>query len=101
MKGSINKEMVENMNRKESFKSKLGGNQLAPKTECEDKKKEKRVVILFNKGKIIFLEMKKFPTMDCWKKCRVSLECQCFWFAWHAIDSNLTIGGVSISHHMV
>ncbi len=53
-------EMVENMKRKESLKSKLGGNQFAPKIECEDKKKIKMIMIIFIKKKIIFSEMKKF-----------------------------------------
>jgi hypothetical protein len=41
MKGSINKEMVKKMKRKESLKSKSGGNQLAPKLNVRTKRKRK------------------------------------------------------------
>jgi hypothetical protein len=56
MKRSINKEMVEKMKRRVSLKSKLGGNQLAPKLNVRTKREK----MLYDKGKIIFLEMKKF-----------------------------------------
>jgi hypothetical protein len=56
-KGNIHKEMVENMKKR---KKELGGSQVASKFECEDEKKEKMVVTLSGKGKIIFLEMEKF-----------------------------------------
>ncbi len=46
------------MKRKENIEAKPGGNQLAPKTDCEEKKK--MVVIFSSKRKIIFSEMDKF-----------------------------------------
>jgi hypothetical protein len=52
--------MAKKMKRREIIKSKLGGNQIASKFECEDKKKEKMVVILFDRKKIILLKLEKF-----------------------------------------
>ncbi len=60
MKGNINKEMVERMKRKQSLDSKVGGNELALKINLKEKKIEKIVVTLFDKGKIIFSKMDKF-----------------------------------------
>ncbi len=48
------------MKRRESLESKSNGNQLAPKLVCEEKNKEKMVMTIFGKGKIIFLKMDKF-----------------------------------------
>jgi hypothetical protein len=58
MKGNIRKKMAKKMKRKENIEAKPGGNQLAPKTDCEEKKK--MVVIFSSKRKIIFSEMDKF-----------------------------------------
>jgi hypothetical protein len=59
MKGNINKEMVEKIKRKESLEFELGGSQATLKFDHEDKKKKKMVVILSNRGKIIFSKMEK------------------------------------------
>ncbi len=48
------------MKRRKSSKFEIGGSQATPKFDKEDKKREKMVVILFGKGKIIFSEMEKF-----------------------------------------
>lgn len=41
------------------------------------------------------------PTMDCWKKCRVGLACQRFWFIQRVVESNLVVGeGIYTCHHM-
>ncbi len=52
--------MVERMKRKQSLDSKVGGNELALKINLKEKKIEKIVVTLFDKGKIIFSKMDKF-----------------------------------------
>jgi len=52
--------MVEKIKRKESLKSKLGENQASLEFDHKDRKKEKMVVIFFNRGNIIFLQMEKF-----------------------------------------
>jgi len=38
--------------------------------------------------------------MDCWKKCRVGLACQCFWFAQCVVEFDSKVGeGVFTCHH--
>jgi len=68
--GNIHKEMVENMKKR---KKELGGSQVASKFECEDEKKEKMVVNLSGRGKIIFLRNGEVLAMDCKKRCKVGL----------------------------
>jgi hypothetical protein len=47
------------MKRRESLDSELGGSQLAPEIEREERNREKMVVTIFGEGKIIFVEMDK------------------------------------------
>jgi len=60
MKGNISKEMAENMKRRESLESKLGGSQVALEFDREEKNRLKMVVTIFDRRKIIFSEMEKF-----------------------------------------
>jgi hypothetical protein len=60
MKEYISKEMAKKMKKRESFKSEPSWNHVTLEFDHEDKKKEKMVVTLFGRGKIIFSKMKKF-----------------------------------------
>ncbi len=60
MRGNISKEMVEKMKRNESLEFELGDSQAAPEFDFEDIKKEKMVVTLSSRGKIMFLEVDKW-----------------------------------------